>query len=56
MTADDLRKAYNEGRQAAVGTVNPYSGKGLTARAWLIGYHVKLVELLNTPRDTGGSS
>lgn len=46
-TADDLKRANQEGRQANPGSPNPYAGAspGL-ARSWRLGYHSMLLAML----------
>lgn len=46
MSADELKRAAIEGRQAAPGSTNPYRGDRLRARAWLLGYTAMLRQTL----------
>lgn len=41
-----LKQAVMEGRAAAPGTRNPYSGDGPLASAWMAGYKTMLVAML----------
>ncbi|ALF01384.1 hypothetical protein SEA_LILPHARAOH_7 [Mycobacterium phage LilPharaoh] len=44
MNRDELVAAYREGRAAAVGDENPYTGTGAPARMWRRGYRQMLAE------------
>lgn len=46
MTADDLKTASLEGRQAKPGSRNPYADQYALARAWRLGYTAMLTEML----------
>ena len=54
MSADDLRQAGLDGRNATVGAKNPYKGEGATAVAWMLGYKSMLQAKLDstTTKDT----
>jgi hypothetical protein len=47
-TPDDLKAAALAGRAARPGAVNPFTGKGATARAWRAGYRRMLLAMIET--------
>lgn len=49
-TADEIRQANIDGRNAEVGAQNPHVGNEVLARAWRLGYQTMLVDMIdNSP-------
>ena len=46
ITAENMKRANAEGRQAEPGAANPYTGTYALARAWRLGYEAMLLDLL----------